>query len=99
MLDVGMGRREEGFVCPRSSDSPAVLLIEDILKLPDGLPQFLLLCSGRPQLLQQLGPVELWDRGGQEGESVSKRQISLKQNPRQQQIERPRRCVCVGSLI
>lgn len=35
---------------------PSIMLIKVFLKLPDGLPQFLLLCSGFPELFQQLWP-------------------------------------------
>lgn len=40
------------------------MLIKVFLKLSDGLPQFLLLCSGLPQLFQQLWPGT--GRGGSE---------------------------------
>lgn len=35
---------------------PSIMLIKVFLKLPDGLPQFLLFCSGSPELFQQLWP-------------------------------------------
>jgi len=42
-------------------DLPSIMLIEIFLKLSDGLPHLLLLCSGLPQLFQQLGPGGRWD--------------------------------------